>query len=359
MPELMPSADQGTGDLVVFTLAKGLGDRTIREHLNIFQKEGMRGSRASEALFSLFGPLSATEDDMHLLRAGDKKPETMSDQLSWAYANPKALTPDQTSALTSLQYFALDSLANIPQTHKIHGETHELTKKATDTAQNVFEAYGAYLQKELDPDDPTSAKILDISGLTAKVAVRVSPLIILAACGLKVTPATIEIPVSEPIQAANVAILSKSNNESAQPKEIYRSIEDSKRLGEIPLRYVLPQPELSQDSVEEDLQMPHAVGPYVKGGKLFEEVAKTQWILNDKGTGFIITQLVSRGETGYWYADGDCRMCGNVAGYYFIPAPEGTMIFVPYPPGMTIDGKTGDLLPAPPNTQLYYETGNP
>ncbi len=223
MLEVTPLAEQGAEELIVFSLTKGLGDRTIRERLHSFQQEGMNGPQATHALLSLFEPLSATEDDLHLLRSGEKKPETLWDQVGWASSNPHMLTPDQKSAFTLLQYFALDSLANTPQAHKLHGEMRELTKETAGVAQRVFEAYDANLQKTLDPDDPTSAKIFDTSGVVAKIGVAVSPLLLSVACGLRLLgPNTKEIPIaaSTPTHAPVVSMGEFISIKGAYPEQV-------------------------------------------------------------------------------------------------------------------------------------------
>ncbi len=151
----------------------------------------------------------------------------------------------------------------------------------------------------------------------------------------------------------------KSQEGLISSKEINRSRADAIKLGEIPVRYALPETDMPQDLVRKELPPAYAVGPNVNGGLLFEQVAKVQWVPNEDESGFNIVQLVNPGEKGYWYADGNTRTNGNVAGYYSVPASEETQIFQPYPEGVTVDGKKGELYPFPPNMQLYYEIEAP
>lgn len=187
MDELLPSREGNIGEIVSFSVVKGIGNSTIKDKISNFRKLGMEGPRAAQQLLSLFEPFSATKDDLELLRPSEKNPENLWDQVGWAFTSSD-LTPAQKDATYGLQYALLDSLANVMESHKVKGELRDLGREVKDTAQKTFEEYGAHLQKVLDPEDPTSAKILDVSGLIAKVGVRVSPLLLAAACGLKVMP---------------------------------------------------------------------------------------------------------------------------------------------------------------------------
>lgn len=191
MSETIPSVERGTDNLVTFSIAKGLGDRTIRDHLVFFQKEGMVGSQAAHSLFSLFEPLPATEDNLDIIRLEGKKPETLWDQVAWVNTHPQSLTPIQKEALTALKYFAIESLTNSPS-HKLHGEIREISKETAKIAESVFEAYGTHLQKVLDPENPLTAKILNTEKTIAKAAVIVSPLLLTVACGLAFNPKSSE-----------------------------------------------------------------------------------------------------------------------------------------------------------------------
>ncbi len=140
------------------------------------------------------------------------------------------------------------------------------------------------------------------------------------------------------------------------------SIYDVRKLPQSPTHFQF----LSNDQIKEannwsDDKLPsvYPIGPYVGSGKLFEQVAKVKWVLNELGTGFIIVDLVKPGEEGYWYKDGNCRTCGNVAGYYFQQAPPETQLVVLFPRGVVVDGKDYAIYPAGPDTMLYYHIQKP
>lgn len=195
MPELMPSAEKGIGDVMVLPFVKGIGDRTIREHLQVFQNE-MRTARGSEAFFSLFAPIEGTEvGDVQLLHSADSQPQTLADQVRWAYANPGQVSPEVQNRLNTLQYYAVESLRNNPE-HKLHGEIRTLSKETLDTANRAIESYDAYINDIFDPDDPGTANVLDTAGIAAKVGVTVTPLALLVSCGIWPGAKSSEIPVN-------------------------------------------------------------------------------------------------------------------------------------------------------------------
>ena len=151
------SEQSPSGETIGFRLTN-VGNQRVIDSLTLFRQEGMKGPRAAFYLLSLFEPLPAGEDDLGLIKSGESQPQTAWDQVGWAYAHPQMLTEEQKGALPALLFFPLESLANNPQVRRVGGEERDLSGKARRTAQETFEAYGKYLAKTLDPNNPTSVR---------------------------------------------------------------------------------------------------------------------------------------------------------------------------------------------------------
>lgn len=301
------------GEFFSFRLAH-VGNQRVVDFLDIFRKEGMKGPRAAFSLLSLIEPIPTEKDDMDLIRSGETKPETLWEQVGWAYAKPKELNEKQKESLISLQYFVLESLANSSQVRRVGGGTRDLSNKARQMAQKTFDEYNKYLVDALtDNNKPTKDKKKTAANINVgRTARTVLPTLFLGFNMLAPIP----------------LLANLSNTQSVS--------EQSPSLNTYPDNSSYP------------------IGPYVGDGKLFFQVAHVQWDWNEQTHRWHIYSTVKPGELGYWYSDGNCRTCGNIAGYYQQPAPPGTLIYTNYPPGVVIDGQTGYSVPAPPGTILYY-----
>lgn len=144
----------------------------VKDVLHQIQKSGMEDPRSTHQLLSLFQPEEFSDDAFHVL-SPNTKPKTLWDQVAEAASNPGKLTADQKGALTSLKYFALQSLAEDPQEHVMRGgQTRVLNESVREAAKTELRKYDAYLAKALDPEDFASARFFDTAKVVGKVAGR-------------------------------------------------------------------------------------------------------------------------------------------------------------------------------------------
>lgn len=328
---------ESLGNLLQFHISH-VGNQKLIDSLDVFRLEGMRGSRAAFSILSLVKPIPVSEDDLRLIRKSDVEPKTLWDQVGWAFSNPQTLDQKQKGALISLQYFVLESLANQSQIRKVRGESRDLSSKAKKKIQETFKEYDEYLNKVLnirEENDATHHKLTNPKINLARFAGTIIPafLFALGFSGPKpVLANTLD-------KQTNIQTVSASINFTPSLSKHKVNNNQTERI--------------SNTSTFPD-NSAYPIGPYVGEGKLFFQVAHVQWDFDEKTKLWHIYSTVKPGELGYWYGDGNCRTCGNIAGYFQMLAPPGTLIYQKYPPGVVIDGQTGYTIPAPPETILYY-----
>jgi hypothetical protein len=145
-----------------------VGNSRIIESLSRFRQLGMTGPYAAGIFLALFEAVPFAEEHPGLVQTGQTPSETLWDQVGWAFSHPKELTGEQWNSLLTLQYFALDTLANQPQFHAVAGETPDVSLRVRETAQTTLDAYTVQLAKIFDPDNPRNTRTIQ----TLKTAAR-------------------------------------------------------------------------------------------------------------------------------------------------------------------------------------------
>lgn len=230
-----------------------VGNARAVESLNKFQELGMTGPSAAASLLSLFEAIPFTEETHGLVRTGDIKPETtLWDQVGWAYSHPKEIPQEAKDSLLTLQYFALDSLANQPQI-QCGDEIQNIPPVVKDAAQQAFHAYETKLSEVFDPDNPDTVKafntIKNVSQVAGKVA-KVGAVFVLASKLMACTPIRTETPiVSPPGMTETVPAITKT-------EAPYVTQEPTKK----------PTSEIAQPSVPNGLRVENAATQVVENG---------------------------------------------------------------------------------------------
>lgn len=326
------SEQSPSGEPVGFRLTH-VGNQRVVESLGLFKEFGMKGHRAAFYLLSLFEPLPVGEDDMGLIKSGETKPETLFDQVGWAYANPQILTEEQKGALPALLLFPLESLANNSQVHWVGGEERDLSDKARRTAQETLEAYGKYLAKTLDPDNPESVNVRKTIAAIGSAASLVAGTITLAAYAATIKSASaIKIETQTPIPTLVSTETVTPTPYPISPTETSTPTVEVTPTPTIPNIIVLippgitgpvnwnPETECASDSNNISSKVFGENPPSDEGPFFFDQIAHFRYIINTCTGEVKIEQLSQPGQKGYIrnIYQTEMGLEGEVAGYYSV-----------------------------------------
>lgn len=171
----------------------------INRALVFFQEEGMHGPQAAQRVLSLFKAFPQdTKDPSGLLNPDKEHPETLWDQVGWAYSHPNALLSAQKETLIPLLYFGLDALAHPSQSSEISGSERRALERTKGRAEKVLAEYDTYVANVFDPDLPEWK--IPVGKITTRTAMGLATAaFLLSACGPVTTPTTVEtlIPATE------------------------------------------------------------------------------------------------------------------------------------------------------------------
>lgn len=191
MPEIDPQRNETIlkGEPGFFQFREGIGNARVLNVLHYIQRQGLSDARSTHQLFSLFQPQEIEEDQYGIIDKDAVEPTSLWEQVAIAESNRRQLSIDQKSALDTLAYFALDSLANDPHERTMKGgEIRQLSEEVKNTAQTIVSEYGEHLKETFDPENAASASFFDIAekigNKTTRGSILVAQALALTACGL-------------------------------------------------------------------------------------------------------------------------------------------------------------------------------
>lgn len=293
---------------------------TTSQHLRRFEELHMRGQEATYALLSLISPVDPTsfEDKLNILKTNGTKPDSLYDQVSWIYKKGCHPNRNKMRAILDLNEKTLESLEKNENLRKIHSKEYGLTDQVKERTRNIRLAYRESL-KLIDESSPGHSRLI---------------FSILGLLGLLTT--------------GGVALLSKNNAHIDVEVNPTSYLSQAIEFEVDPTH--IPSTATSNLNYFDTITTPPP--PNLKGNGPFDmfDVAKIINWYNPSTKRWQIIQLKQAGEEGYFTYTGPCRYCGEVAGFYHVKVPKGTLIEV-------WDGNKMIMIPAPEGIVQYYRIG--